>query len=124
MQAVPWSDMLKNAPKLADAAGKLWDSVASRKAAQGGRVSERLIAGETSLASVSQRVDTAESSIEALHDQLVSSLQVTAALAKQNSEMALALESLKSSVRLLVGSCVLIGLVAVTALVLLLRHPG
>ena len=32
LQSVPWSDVIKNAPKLAEGAKKLWDAVAGHPA--------------------------------------------------------------------------------------------
>lgn len=124
LQAVPWADLLKNAPKIADGAGRIWDSVASRKSNADTTASDRPSTPALSMTSLAQRIGVAETSIEALNAQMASSLQVTAALAEQNAELVARLYGLRQVIWILLGACIVFGLVGVSALVMVLRHPG
>ncbi len=86
LQAVPWTEVIRNAPKVADGAKKLWSSVAGRPAQPavgGGAMAQSR--GDGSPAGLQARVDSLESTVAALHDQLLSSAELIKALADQNT---------------------------------------
>lgn len=86
LQAVPWTEVIRNAPKVADGAKKLWSSVAGQPAqtAVGGGASAQS-RGDGSLEGLQARVDSLESTVSELHDQLLSSAELIKQLAEQNT---------------------------------------
>lgn len=86
LQAVPWTEVIRNAPKVADGAKKLWSSVAGQPAqtAVGGGASAQS-RGDGSLEGLQARVDSLESTVFELHDQLLSSAELIKQLAEQNT---------------------------------------
>jgi len=86
LQAVPWSEVIRNAPKVADGAKKLWNSVAgqpAQTAVDGGASAQSR--GDGSLEGLQARVDSLESTVAGLHDQLLSSAELIKQLAEQNT---------------------------------------
>ena len=86
LQAVPWTEVIRNAPKVADGAKKLWSSVAGGPAQAtvgGGAMAQSR--GDGSREGLQARVDALESTVAALHDQLLSSAELIKQLADQNT---------------------------------------
>ncbi|MBY0439640.1 MAG: hypothetical protein K2W80_15755 [Burkholderiales bacterium] len=86
LQAVPWTEVIRNAPKVADGAKKLWSSVAGRPAQSavgGGAMAQSR--GDSSREGLQARVDSLESTVTELHDQLLSSAELIKQLADQNT---------------------------------------
>jgi len=86
LQAVPWTEVIRNAPKVADGAKKLWSSVAGRPAQAvvgGGAMAQSR--GDGSPGGMQARVDSLESTVAELHGQLLSSAELIKALADQNA---------------------------------------
>jgi hypothetical protein len=86
LQAVPWSEVIRNAPKVADGAKKLWSSVAGQpvQTAVGGGTSTQS-PGDGSRDGLQARVDSLESTVAELHEQLLSSAELIKQLAEQNT---------------------------------------
>jgi hypothetical protein len=85
LKNVPWADVIASAPQLANTAGKLWNSVSRRSPSgepdhAGGMKSDPL--GELAL-----RLEHTEAALVALHQQMLSSSEIIARLAEQNSKL-------------------------------------
>jgi hypothetical protein len=94
LQAVPWSDVISNAPKVAEGARKLWKSVGARGADEPTEpaVDSTAAAGPTlppdqALLSLQGRVRALESALEGLRGQLQQSSELINALAEQNAQL-------------------------------------
>ncbi|ACB36414.1 conserved hypothetical protein [Leptothrix cholodnii SP-6] len=128
LKAVPWVDVISNAPKVADGAKKLWGSVA-RKAppatADAGHTAG-LPAGHkvASLAELEMRLASAESAAADLHQQMLVSSELIQQLAEQNAQLIARIDANRVRVRWLTGVTVALGVVAVTALVMVLGLAG
>jgi hypothetical protein len=88
LQAVPWSDVIRNAPKLADGAKKLWSSVAGQPAQApvgGGAMAQSR--GDASPEALQARVESLEATVADLHGQLLSSTELIRQLADQNTQL-------------------------------------
>jgi hypothetical protein len=86
LQAVPWTEVIRNAPKVADGAKKLWSSVAGQPAQTAvGSGASAQSRGDGSLEGLRARVDSLESTVAGLHDQLLSSAELIKQLAEQNT---------------------------------------
>jgi hypothetical protein len=89
LKLVPWGEVIKNAPVIADGAKKLWDTVgrkpspAAAAPPAGGRVATVVDDG----AALQARLAEAEASIALLHEQMQASSELIKALAEQNAEL-------------------------------------
>jgi hypothetical protein len=88
LQAVPWSDVIRNAPKVADGAKKLWSSVAGQPAqAPMGAGAMAQSRGDVSPEALQARVESLEATVADLHGQLLSSTELIRQLADQNTQL-------------------------------------
>jgi hypothetical protein len=114
LKIVPWSEVIKNAPKVADGAVKLWSTVARKSswpdAAQGA-------ASPKTPGSIDARVLALEAAVADLHSQMLASSELIKALADQNAQLVRRIES--NRLRLLWLSAVT-ALLAIAAVVILL----
>lgn len=90
LQAVPWSEVIRNAPKVADGARKLWNmasrSTPAPQAAKPG--TQQPTASEPqAIAALEARVRTLEATVGELHEQMLASSELIKALAEQNTEL-------------------------------------
>ena len=121
LQSVPWSDVIKNAPKVADGARKLWSSVGGKPHA--GTTPEAAVpaaaASDTqAIATLEPRLSGIESAIADLHAQMLASSELIKALADQNAQLIQRIESNRVRWLWLATAVVLVGVAAVVALVL------
>ena len=90
LKLVPWGEVIKNAPVVADGAKKLWDSV-GRKPAPAGSAAPGTAEVPTTLAdpaaALQARLAEAEASVTQLHAQMQASSELIKALAEQNAEL-------------------------------------
>jgi len=104
LQLVPWGEVIKNAPKVADGAVKLWNSV-SKKRVDGetdSDVTDVMLA--TDMAAVEKlehRLHSAEQTITDLQAQVVQSAGVIKELASQNTQLVAQIESHRKAVTVL-----------------------
>jgi hypothetical protein len=82
---IPWAQVVENAPKVAEAAGRLWDTVTRRNA----ETTEKLEAESQRPASeaelLKRRVDSLEEALKTLQDEMQASSQLIKQLAEQNT---------------------------------------
>ena len=137
LKALPWSEVISNAPKVAEGAKKLWSAVPRRgpaaEAATG--VAEAAPAGEQTVgvAPAAARDDVTEAvaalqagvagldvSVGELQEQMVASSALIKALAEQNTHLIERVEAHRVRVLYLTVATAVIGVVAVAGLVLVL----
>ena len=87
LAAVPWTEVIRNAPKVAEGAKKLWGSVSSKK----GATTATGVARTASDPSV--RVAALEATIDELSKQMQASAELIKALAEQNASLVQRIES-------------------------------
>ena len=121
LKMVPWDDVIKNAPKVADGAKRLWNAVAKKppileslhdKASSG--APEAL-----SLAQLQQQLDSAVTEIAHLHQQMLESSALIQALAEQNAQLIKRVETNRLRV-LALGAVLVVLLVAAIAVAVVL----
>jgi hypothetical protein len=123
LQMVPWSDVIKNAPKVADGAKKLWHAVGKKPppaaAAEPGTGVQLTPEGQA-IAALQAHVLALESATQELHEQMLASSELIKALAEQNTQLIRRAETHR--VRLLALAVVTAGIaiVAVVSLTLAL----
>lgn len=77
LAAVPWTEVIKNAPKVADGAKKLWNTVGRKDVA----------APAVPAADPQARIAALEQSVAALNAQMQASAEIIKALAEQNESL-------------------------------------
>lgn len=88
LQAVPWSDVIRNAPKVADGAKKLWSTVAGQPAqAPVDAGTPARSRDDTSPEVLQGRIDALDATVADLHGQLLASAELIRELAEQNTQM-------------------------------------
>lgn len=129
LKLVPWGDVIKNAPEIADGAKKLWDKV-GRKASEdeagaprGGVIIEAS-AGEDGAAALQTRLADAEASITQLNEAMQVSSTLIKALADQNTELVRRVEINRVRTWWLVGLLVVFGAIAGLNLAVTLSGNG
>ena len=90
LKAVPWTDVVSNAPKVADGAKKLWETVA-RKSASDTKApagsSQALMPEAQALAELEARVGELASDVSRLQAEMIDSSRLIKALADQNTQL-------------------------------------
>lgn len=90
LRSVPWSDVIRNAPKVAEGAKKLWNAVAGKSAVPNPPVvvpRSDSVTGVGSLTALDARVVALESAVADLHAQMLASSEIIKALADQNTQL-------------------------------------
>lgn len=116
LKMVPWSDVISNAPKVADGAKKLWSTVAKKTGvagesapAEAPAAPQDLPAAEL-LALLQAQLARQEESLSDLHQQLLSSTALIQSLAEQNAQLVQRVEANRVRVRWLTLAVALLGL--------------
>jgi prophage DNA circulation protein len=117
---IPWGQVLDTAPKVADAAEKLWNAVTSRKKSdQAPHKNAKAVAyaAQSETEVLKNRLSAMEEHVLSLEDQMRASTELIKALAEQNTQLVRRIEL--NSVRLLwlavtvaFGAIVLVGFIA------------
>lgn len=104
LQAVPWSDVIANAPKVAEGAKKLWSTVAKKPVPEAAEAAPAPAAVDPvsphaqALAALDARVAAMEAAAAQMHDQLLASSELIKALAEQNTQLIQRIESNRARV--------------------------
>ncbi|MDO8251299.1 MAG: hypothetical protein Q7T78_16480 [Rhodoferax sp.] len=87
LKLIPWSDVISNAPMVVEGAKKLWSAVAKKP------VTPELSPASSQSAVLAGRVTTLEATVSDLHTQMVASSELIKALAEQNSQLIVRVET-------------------------------
>ena len=90
LQAVPWTEVIKNAPKVAEGAKRLWSAVGKKPPVIEPQVagSEESFADEHQvLPELQTRLTALELAITELHNQMLASSELIKTLAEQNTQL-------------------------------------
>ncbi len=116
LKLVPWTDVIKNAPAVADGAKKLWKSVG--KSAQGGpnglspspKSSLSTLPESQAIALLERQLGALEVTVSDLHEQMRESTELIKALADQNTQLIKRVEVNRRRILWLAGLLVVLGL--------------
>lgn len=108
LKTVPWTEVIRNAPKIADGAKKLWKTAGGKRpapvrASVSGQPAEAL-----SAAALAARVADLEALIAELHEQMAASSEVVKALAEQNEQLIRRVEANRRRVAWLTAAIVVL----------------
>ncbi len=124
IQLVPWSDVIRNAPKVAEGAKKLWDTVSRKPAPElpGASAQPALPPEVQSITLLRAQLAAAEAAISDLHHQMLESTELIKALADQNTQLIRRVEANRIRVLWLAGITVIVGVVAAIGLAVTLAR--
>lgn len=96
LKSVPWTEVIRNAPKVAEGARKLWNAVGKQRAAD-----EAAEAGAQPAAShephtleaLEARAAALEAAVSDLHQQMLASSELIKELAEQNAQLVKRIEA-------------------------------
>jgi hypothetical protein len=96
LQAVPWSEVIRNAPKVAEGAKKLWNTVGKKPSSP--EVAETSTQPTVSpesqtIADLEARAEALEATVSDLHEQMVAASELIKALAEQNTQLVQRIEA-------------------------------
>lgn len=107
LQAVPWGEVIRNAPKVAEGARSLWNKAASP--AQASTDVAPASAEAPSVAQLQAQVQATASALSELQTQMQGATQLIKALADQNTQLVRAVETQRRQLRWLAAAAVLLG---------------
>ena len=125
IQLVPWSDVIRNAPKVAEGAKKLWDTVSRKQPAlevPAASAQPALSTEAQSIALLQTQLAAADAAISDLHHQMLESTELIKALADQNTQLIRRVEANRIRVLWLGGITAVLGVAAVISLVITLAR--
>lgn len=93
LQTVPWTDVIRNAPKVAEGAKKLWGSVAGTPPATTQPAPSPSQAVAVDPQALEARIATLEGAVSDLHQQMLASSELIKALAEQNTQLVARVEA-------------------------------
>lgn len=103
---VPWSEVIKNAPAVAEGARKLWKKVGSKEEAE---------ASEAVAVDPDARLHELQLRVDELNAQMLSASEVIRSLAEQNAQLIARVEKTRRRLLLLALANVAIGAIALAA---------
>ena len=117
LQSVPWSDVVRNAPKVAAGAKKLWDNVAHKgAAAQDPADTTSTVEAEPTLLSLRADVMALRAASMRLQQQLGESSALVSELAEQNTQLIAGMDALRRKQKRMLWALLVVAAVALVAL--------
>src|SRR5687767_1217037 len=110
LKAVPWSEVIHNAPVVVDGAKKLWGTVSRQP--QPGATPPTAQPASNPIAVLEGRVNALEAALADQHAQLLASSELIRALADQNAQLIGRIDALRRMLMWLGAAGVLVALAA------------
>jgi amino acid transporter len=118
LKIVPWSDVVSNAPKVADGARKLWSAVKKRSPTPltDAAVTEAATStDQKTISAIESRVALLEAVASDLHAQMLASSEVIKSLADQNTQLVHRVETTRIRILWLSGALSVVGILTTAA---------
>ena len=124
LQSVPWTDIIRNAPKVAEGAKKLWGTVKGKSSSDinNAATDQSSLVDPNSLEGLNLRVQTMEIAITELHEQMLASSELIKTLAEQNTQLVGHIEINSRRLTWLSLVTVILGIVALASLYMAITH--
>lgn len=119
LKMVPWSDVISNAPLVADGAKKLWKSVGKKPPtpAQPGSPVVQVDSESQAVMLLQTRISALEATTADLHSQMLASSELINALAEQNTQLVKRMEVNRMRVLWLAAVTLILAVTVVVKLV-------
>jgi hypothetical protein len=119
---VPWSEVISNAPRVADAAKKLWKAVAKKSVPSESLTDAAQPPSDAELlAAIEARLMAMEAGYSDLQNQMLASSELIKELADQNAQLVKRIETNRVRILLLAGA-IGVGAIAVILCLVLIWH--
>jgi hypothetical protein len=118
LKSVPWTEVIRNAPKVAEGARKLWNAVGRQRAADGAAEAgaQPAVSHEPhTLEALEARADALEKAVSDLHGQMLASSELIKELAEQNAQLVRRIEANRKRTLWLAAAIIVLAIVAFTA---------
>lgn len=126
LQAVPWSEVIRNAPKVAEGAKKLWKTVGKKptspEVAESG--TPPAVSPEQTMAQMEARAEALETTVADLHEQMLAASELIKALADQNTQLVKRIEANRVHMLWLSAAIAVVAIAALVGLFLAFSQPG
>ena len=122
LKLVPWTDVIKNAPAVADGAKKLWKTVGKNQSTEVNEVAPApashlsTLPESQAIALLERQLGALETTVDELHQQMRESSELIKALADQNTQLIQRVEVNRRRVVWLAGLTVVLGLVGIVTM--------
>ena len=120
LRLLPWTDIIRNAPLVADGAKKLWSAVAKKSPVPEQATNENSqpppSSDDLTLASLHMQLSALEAQVADLHAQMLASSALIKALADQNAQLIKHVEANRIRALWLTAATVIFGITAVAGL--------
>ena len=125
LKLVPWTDVIKNAPKVADGAKKLWQSVGNKPPPPADTTDTDMPPSPEgqAIAVLKTRLLTLENATQDLQEQMLASSELIKSLAEQNTQLIRRAEVNRLRLLWLASVTAVVAVVAVISLTLSLAGP-
>lgn len=125
LQSVPWSEVVSNAPKVAAGAKKLWNAVGKKPRSNSNAVTDAraIFSPEVqTISALESRIRALETAAADLQGEMFASSELIKALAEQNTQLIIRIETMRIRLWRLAGALALVGLIVLaTAVFTLMR---
>lgn len=118
LRNVPWTDVISNAPKVADGARKLWSSVSGKREQPAYREEARTesrISDSAALSVLREEVADLEAQVDELRGQMLASSGLIKDLADQNAQLIARVELMRRRQAWIAGAAAVAVVVSVAA---------
>ena len=125
LTAVPWAEVVKKAPEVAESAKKLWNTLAKKYPKSESEVrTERTVftSKDQEISWLKERLTATEAAQADLHDQMLTSSELIKALADHNTELIKRIELNRKHILKLTALAIFIGFIAVYCFILIISH--
>lgn len=112
LKAVPWGEVAKNAPVIAENAKKLWGTVARRAPKQELEIPNVFTSEDQEINWLKEKLITIETEYSNLHTQMLTTSEIIKALADQNTQLIKSIELFRKRILKLAGFTIIIGIIA------------
>ncbi|CAG0958336.1 hypothetical protein MTYP_00584 [Methylophilaceae bacterium] len=125
LQAVPWGQVIDNAPKVVDGAKKLWSTVSKKSGLEEVEIVDVQSAysdDAEALSAIRNRLTALEKSAADLHKQMLASSELIKTLADQNAQLIKRIEANRKRMVWLTVVCVVMSAAAIAGLAFVLSN--
>ncbi len=113
LRLVPWGEVIRNAPKVAEGAKGLWDKVSGRPVSPpppvDDKVQGQLQAEAHAIAKLRAELQATETAVSELQAQMLAATELINDLADQNAQLVQGVDTLRRRLAWLAGALVLLG---------------
>lgn len=121
LKLVPWSEVINNAPKIAEGARNLWNAVSRKPPELGGSIGDEKPATSLETQSIDilqAQLAANEAAVSELHSQMLESSELIKALAEQNTQLIKRVEVNRVRVLWLTGTVAVLAVVSVITVIM------